>query len=179
MDRDPGKSIIASFLFSKFKISLKYTAEYINEYAKDCVYENRLNVLKNDQIYIFAKQNHKLLMIKNYEKCPDFVISDSPLLLSNIYGELNNSISDSFKNLVNEVFNSYNNINFFIERDNNIKYEVNGRVQTEDEAKLIDKKIKSYLINNKIIFESIKFDDINSVYNNIMISSQFLKAKKS
>lgn len=161
MGPDVGKSTIASYIFSKIKMSTKYTAEYISEYAKDCVYENRLNILKNDQLYILAKQNHRLVMIKNYEKCPDFVITDSPLLLSNIYGELNNSISDTFKSLVLEIFNSYKNINFFIERGSNIKYEVNGRIQNEDEAKRLDNKIKDHLNKYSIKFDILKYDNID------------------
>lgn len=158
-------------------MSSKFTAEYISEYAKDCVYENRLNILEKDQLYIFAKQNHKLLMIKNYEKCPNFVITDSPLILSNIYGELNNSISNSFKSLVLETFNSYNNINFFIERGTGIKYEENGRIQTEEEAKEIDKKIVKYLVDNNIDFEPLKCDNMHIIFERVMYSNQFSKIK--
>ena len=156
-----GKSTIASYIFSKIKMSTKYTAEYVSEFAKDCVYENRLNILKNDQLYVFAKQNHKLVMIKNYEKCPNFVVTDSPLILSNIYGEINNSISNSFKMLVLETFNSYDNINFFIERKINIKYEVNGRIQSEQEAKEIDSIILNYLNKHNIKFDILKYDDVD------------------
>ena len=158
-------------------MSSKYTAEYVEEYAKDCVYENRLNLIKNDQLYVFAKQNHKLTMIKNYEKCPDFVITDSPLILSNIYGDINNSISDTFKSLVLETFNSYNNINFFIERGSGIKYEVNGRIQTEEEAKEIDEKIKNYLVENHIDFEPLSCENVNSIFERILHSNQFFKIK--
>ena len=175
VDLDVGKSTIAAFLFSKFKMTSKYTVEYAGEYAKDCVYEDRLNILKNDQLYIFAKQNHKLVMIKNYEKCPDFVITDSPLILSNIYGEINNSVSDKFKDLVLETFNSYTNMNFFIERCSNLKYEVNGRIQNEEEAKEIDNKIKGYLTNNNISFETLRCDDINSIYERVLYLNQFFK----
>lgn len=163
-------------MFSRLKLSAKFTAEYVCEYAKDCVYEDRLNILKNDQFYIFAKQNHKLLMIKNNEKCPDFVITDSPLILSNIYGEINNTISDAFKTVVLDTFNSYNNINYFIERGDDVKYEVNGRIQSEEEAKKIDEKVIKYLLENNINFEPIKLTDINFAFERIIHSMQFLKA---
>lgn len=167
-DLGVGKSTIGAYLFSKFKMSPNFTVELINEYAKDCVYENRLNVIKDDQLYIFAKQNHKLVAIKNYEKSPDFVISDSPLLLSNIYGEINNSVSELFKSFVLETFKSYENLNFFIERNKNIKYEVNGRLQTIEEAIKIDNKIKDYLIKNNINFEIIKNENLKLIFEKII-----------
>ena len=177
MVQDVGKSVIASFLFAKLKIITKLNIEYVNEYAKDCVYEDRLNILKNDQLYLFAKQNHKLTMLKNYEKSPDFVIVDSPLLLSNIYGTINDSISNTFKKLVTETFNSYNNINFFIERNTNVNYQESGRVQSEDEAKEIDEKIKQYLIKSKVKFEPLYNEDLNSILERVLHSEQFLNLK--
>jgi dephospho-CoA kinase len=57
-----GKSTIAAYVFSQLKIK-NYSCEYVNEYAKDCVYEGRSTVLLNDQLYVLAKQNHKLKML--------------------------------------------------------------------------------------------------------------------
>jgi phosphoribosylamine--glycine ligase len=49
----------------------------------------------------------------------DFAIVDSPLLLSNVYGKINNSVPNSFYNLTLDYFKSYNNINFFVQRKHN------------------------------------------------------------
>jgi hypothetical protein len=47
----------------------------------------------------------------------DFAIVDSPLLLSNIYGEYNSSVPNSFYQVALDYFRSYDNVNFFIERN--------------------------------------------------------------
>lgn len=57
-----------------------------------------------------------------------YAIVDSPLLLSSIYGGIYNSITKNFNDYVIELFNSYDNINFFIER-NEAYFETNGRIQ--------------------------------------------------
>lgn len=151
-----GKSTTAAFIFSQLKIN-NISCQYINEYAKDCVYEGRNTVIQNDQLYILAKQNHKLKMLELSNQA-QYAIVDSPLLLSSIYGGIYNSITKNFNDYVIELFNSYDNINFFIER-NEAYFETNGRIQKNiQQAKDIDNLIKNFLIKN-----GIKFSIINNI----------------
>ena len=151
-----GKSTTAAFIFSQLKIN-NISCQYINEYAKDCVYEGRNTLMQNDQLYILAKQNHKLKMLE-LSKQAQYAIVDSPLLLSSIYGGIYNSITKNFNDYVIELFNSYDNINFFIER-NETYFETNGRIQKNiQQAKDIDNLIKNFLIKN-----GIKFSIINNI----------------
>lgn len=146
-----GKSTTAAYVFSQFKMR-GFGCQYVNEYAKDCVYQQRFALLQKDQLYILAKQNHKLKMLEIGAKI-DFAIVDSPLLLSNIYGHYNNSVPQSFYKLVLDYFNSYDNVNFFIER--NSKFEANNRIHNQEESIKIDNYIKQYLVENNIAFEDI------------------------
>lgn len=164
-----GKSTTAAYVFSKLK-TVGISCEYINEYAKDCVYEGRDTIVKNDQLYILSKQNHKLKMLElsGQARC---AIVDSPLLLSNIYGRLHNSITDKFEDFTLELFNSYHNVNFFIKRKNGY-FESDGRFQKNiEEAVEIDNKIFDYLINQNIKFENINgIDDFpfNKIINELV-----------
>lgn len=146
-----GKSTTAAYLFSRLKMNNR-RCQYVNEYAKQCVYEKRELLLTNDQLYVLAKQNHKLTMLKLGGDV-EFAIVDSPLLLSNIYGKINNSIPQSFHNLTLDYFKSYDNVNFFVQRTQN--YEVQNRLQNLNQAKKIDVYIKNYLINHDIFFQEI------------------------
>lgn len=146
-----GKSTIAAYVFSQLKIK-NYSCEYVNEYAKDCVYEGRNTVLLNDQLYVLAKQNHKLKMLQ-LGKQIDFAIVDSPLLLSNVYGKINNSVPNSFYNLTLDYFKSYNNINFFVQRKHN--FQDKNRIHNEQQSIKIDDYIKDYLVENNILFEDL------------------------
>lgn len=162
-----GKSTTAAYLFSQLKIA-NHSCQYVNEYAKQCVYENRQLLLRNDQLYVLAKQNHKLLMLKLGGNI-QFAIVDSPLLLSNIYGEYNSSVPKSFQQLTLDYFNQYENINFFIER--NVNFQSSNRIHNREQSQLIDKYIKEYLVKNNIIFQEIysKYDIIQQLKKSIQL----------
>lgn len=151
-----GKSTLAAFLFSYLKSRKNTSAELITEFAKDLVYEGQLNTLKIDQLYVFANQNHRMKMIQDYTPNVDFIITDSPLLLSNIYGEINNSIDENFKSFATSIFNSYENINLFISRRGQFRYEEGGRIQTNEEAENVHNNIKKYLNDNNIKYHEIE-----------------------
>ena len=58
-----GKSTTAAGLFFAMK-TLGYKVELVNEYAKMCVWEDRISTL-DDQLYITAKQNHQLERLRS------------------------------------------------------------------------------------------------------------------
>lgn len=140
-----GKSTIAALVFGELK-KKGYEIELVTEYAKDKVWEESYKTLEN-QIYVFGKQLHRIWRIKNKV---NFIITDSPILLSIIYDKEKN---DNLKRLVLDVHNNFNNINILIKRDT--IYNPNGRFQNEIEAKQIDKQIMNLLKNNSIDFHEI------------------------
>ena len=140
-----GKSTIAALVFGELK-KKGYEIELVTEYAKDKVWEESYKTLEN-QIYVFGKQLHRIWRVKNKV---NFIITDSPILLSIIYDKEKN---DNLKRLVLDVHNNFNNINILIKRDT--IYNPNGRFQNEIEAKLIDKQIINLLKNNSIDFHEI------------------------
>ena len=148
-----GKSTMASMLFAKLKMQ-GVLCEYVTEYAKDMVWENRYNIL-NDQLYILAKQFRSLNRINGEV---DVIITDSPLLASLYYNSAIQNPTDrlneeTLKNLILELNAKFNNIYFFVERRH--KYEQQGRYQTESESIQVAKKIRSMLdglgINYKVL----------------------------
>jgi hypothetical protein len=143
-----GKSSISAGLFYRMKL-LEYKVELVQEYAKDMTYEKRSNILE-DQLYVFAKQARRLERLKGHV---DYVITDSPLLLSMVY----NTKSEILNELIEETFNSYANINFLLKRTK--KYQTYGRNQTEEEAKEIDLKIAKMLIEKRYWYYNIDADE--------------------
>ena len=77
----------------------------------------------DDQIYIFAKQLHKLFVLKDKV---DIIVTDCSLLNSLVYGERN----EHFDGLVLNQFNQFNNLNILIHRKQ--EYEQSGRVETKE-----------------------------------------------
>jgi hypothetical protein len=139
-----GKSTTAAGLFYDLKVK-GYCVELVTEYAKDMVYEKRHNILE-DQLYILAKQARRISRLKD---SVDFVVTDSPILLSMIY----NTDTDIINDLAIEIFNRYDNTNLFITREK--AYQPYGRMQTLTQAKEIDQKILQCLLTLGFPFDII------------------------
>ena len=126
-----GKSTLA--LGIAHALSVKgHRVELIQEFAKEKVWEEALKVL-DDQTYIFAKQSRRMNRVRGKV---DYIVTDSPLMLSHLYGA---DEPQAFLDLVTETFNSFNNVNIFLERGH--KYDPVGRIQTEGESEALKPKI--------------------------------------
>lgn len=143
-----GKSTTAAGIFNLLKLH-DVDAEIVTEFAKDLVWEGRAKTMDN-QRYLYGKQHHRIWRLN---KSVDVVVTDSPLLLSLVYGSLNSNVSEDFFKDVKKAYNEFNNINFFLKRTK--KYNPNGRNQNEDEAKEIDNLIKTMLEENNYNYESV------------------------
>lgn len=163
-----GKSTFAAMLFSFLKKN-NYNAELITEVAKDFVYENRLKTLQNDQLFVTASQNHKQLILQ--ENNIEYIITDSPILLGCIYNKTINE--ELFNNFFLDIFNQYNNINFFIKNEYQKKfYENSGRRHNLEESKLAQEKIHKLLDTNKISYTEItQQTPLEKIYKTIISKS--------
>lgn len=141
-----GKSSCAADLFAEMKWG-NHNVELIDEYAKIKVWEHHRNILE-DQMYVSAKQNRKLERLQGQV---DWVIADSPLLMCIPY--IPSGYCSHFKPLIREMFDRYDNINYFLIREK--AYNPIGRNQTEEEAKELDNQIKNLLIDEGLEFKEL------------------------
>jgi len=158
-----GKSTTAAGLFNLMKLK-GYKVELVLEYAKDLVYEERLDA--TDQFYIFTKQRKRLMRLNNKV---DYVVTDSPLLLSLLYAP--EDYPEEFKLLVKYFNNEFNNLYFYINR---VKaYARYGRKHTEEESDALGKKLLSILIKEDLPLIRINGDEDApfKIYNQIKIIS--------
>jgi RecA/RadA recombinase len=156
-----GKSTVAAQLFALMK-KMNYNVEFVTEYAKELTYEGRYNVLDQDQLYVFAKQHRKIMRLKNRV---EYIISDSPLLLSSVYSELNPfNVHDHsiFEKLVFNINEQYGNIDILLLRNSDYIYKQEGRYQDEEGALFVDKRIKT-LIDKKCLGIIHLLSDDNAV----------------
>lgn len=124
-----GKSTTAAGLFYEMK-KAGYSVELVTEYIKGAVWEDRVSVI-NDQLYILAKQARKLSIL---EGKVEFIITDSPILLTLIYCE-----DKSIHNVAKKIHFNSKPIDVFLQREK--QYVEAGRLHTEVEARKIDSKI--------------------------------------
>jgi len=139
-----GKSTTAAGLFFKMKVcKIIDSVELITEFAKDLVYAGRFKELNNNQLYITVKQYSRMERLRGQV---DYMITDSPLILGIIYKPDN--YFNNYDSLLNELHNSFDNVNIVINRVK--EYKSYGRMQTEEESDKIAIKIKRFLDYNKI-----------------------------
>lgn len=143
-----GKSTTRAGLFNLMKVN-DINCEEVTEYAKDVTWDESQPML-SDQLFVLANQQRRLFRLQNKV---EWAISDSPLLLS-IHYVTPEYLPKSFSNLVFELWESYENFNFFIERRK--RYNPVGRNQSEMEAVEIDKNIRRMLEENGIPYTSIE-----------------------
>ncbi len=146
-----GKSTKAAGLYYKMNMA-GYSVELNNEFAKECVWEDNVPMLK-DQLFMLAHQHRKILRLVGKV---DYVITDSPVLLSGIYRELYDGpmYSDLIDQLALECYNKYDNVNFMLDRPNFFKQ--TGRAQNEEGSIDIDNAILQQFKDLKLPFFHLK-----------------------
>lgn len=146
-----GKSTTAADLFALMKWN-NMNAELVNEYAKEVTWEERFRILE-DQFYVTAKQNRKLTRIKDQV---EWAVTDSPLILALAYAK-EDYLPNYFRKLVMELYDTYDNINIFLEREK--PYHKVGRSQTEEQARAIDDWVRSFLDEHNYPYYVVKADE--------------------
>lgn len=147
-----GKSTNAAKIFAELKMK-GVNCEMALEFAKDKVWEESFRTM-DDQIYIFGKQFHRIWRLKDKV---DVIICDSPLPISIVYDKEN---SNAFHQLIMEQFNKFHNLNFYLKRS--AAYQQEGRIQTEEEARKVDKIVENVLADYKIPFITLDIDSVSS-----------------
>lgn len=128
-----GKSSGAAYIFSKLKM-IGISCELVPEYAKDKVWEGNKEIfLPENQVYIFGKQYYRISRLIGKV---DYVITDSPILLSNVYNK-SDVLKKHFCDAVRDCHKNFNNINYYIKRAK--PFDPNGRNEKtqEDSDKFI------------------------------------------
>lgn len=151
-----GKSTTASAVFSEMKYR-GINCEYVQEYAKDKAWEfgtNHLGVPKvmQAQEYIFGKQHFRL---RRCSESVDVIVTDSPILLGLVYTP-DDFPMPSLRSTIKEAYDMYDNMNVFLIRGK--QYNPNGRFQTEEQAKGLDGKIESMLIQQNVPYTTVNSD---------------------
>lgn len=158
-----GKSTTALGL--TYMLRLKgYKAEYVSEYAKDLVAEESVHKLKH-QLYVFAKQLKKVDVLLNKEL--DYIVTDSPTLLSYFYGEKFQVNLDGFKELVLSSFKSTPQLNIFLKRT--LPFDETLRLQTAEESDRDSSDLLKILNDCEISFITLNSDGdtVNNILNHL------------
>ena len=138
-----------------------YNAEYVQEYAKELVYEKDMEMLDGSpehQYEILKEQTRR--MDRLYDQV-DFIVTDSPVMLNTIY---NKQLTPEYESLVNELQGDYINYSFFMERDAS-NFEEEGRIHNLTESIEKDNEIKDMLQKNEIKYKTYNHENVNEIVN--------------
>lgn len=151
-----GKSSIAAGLTYELKrrhISCDNPYEFPKLLAWD---EN--NIAIKDQLYVLGNQHRGI--VKSFNKV-DYIIIDSPILLSLIYKDYYSKeeypsvlYKGLFKEMVLNIHKFYDNVDIVLKRSSG-NFNSKERYQTLDESIELDHRITNMLIENKINFFEI------------------------
>ncbi len=155
-----GKSTTAAGVYHQLK-QMNKNVEYVSEYAKDLIYENRFERL-DDYLYVLAEQHHRLYRLRDRV---DYVVCDGSFLLGYIHYS-KKSIYDKklMQNLILDIFNKYDNINYLLNRKKSI-YQTTGRKESLEQALNLDKKLLKLFNKKNIVYKKLS---LNNAVNQIL-----------
>lgn len=165
-----GKSTTAAGVFYRLK-ELGFNCEMNREYVKGWAWEGR-KVQSGDQTYFFAKQSRteRILMREGL----DYIITDSPLLLTHYYGLKYDEYEQRFN--TSEIMlkhhhefckdHGYKVEHFVLERHK--PYNPAGRWQTEDEAISFDVEIRALLDKKGIKYKVISSTPVDKIVQEVL-----------
>lgn len=156
-----GKTTAALELTAALK-KAGYDVEYVSEYAKELVREGKLDVL-DDQKAVIEEQYKRLhnMAVSGVE----IIVTDSPLLLGQVYGQ--GKIDEAYHKQIREYYDSFDNFNLRVVRAEDSTYQQEGRVENESQAKDLDERIRTMLIENKVFYGNYQRDEIEKTVERI------------
>jgi deoxyadenosine/deoxycytidine kinase len=155
-----GKSSIANGLTYKLK-KKHISCDNPYEFPKILAWDENHSAIR-DQLYVLANQHRGI--VKSYGKV-DYIILDSPILLSLIYKNYYKSneypatlYGESFDKMILDVHNQYDNINIVLNRSIGVHNE-KERYQTLEQSMLLDIEIENTLIKHNLPYIKVDVND--------------------
>lgn len=153
-----------------------YVAEYVQEYAKELVWDNNLDLLNGSMENQFTILQEQLKRVDRLYGKVDFIVTDSPILLNTEYLK---DTSPEYSSAVQNLYGQFNNFNYFVER-NVSAFETEGRIHNLEQSLKIDNNLKNTLQAMNIEFGTYTHSTIDNVVQNAIDYKQnFLQDMKA
>ena len=126
------------------------SVEIAHEVAKDLVWENRMDILREDQLIVFAEQHRRVARLIGKV---DYVIVDCPLLMCIPY--ICEGFYKNLEPLIVESWNAFDNISFVLERSPDAVYVEDGRYHNKQQSIEKHQEIVDVLVKYDVEYTSI------------------------
>lgn len=140
-----GKSTSAAYAYYLLKAA-GLNVELVREFVKNWAYEKR-DIGTYDQIYFLGRQVRRESML--YGKV-DWIVTDSPILMNAFYSKIycSPNLADGIKEAIMAYYRQANedgHKHYHVMLKRSKPYVNDGRYQTEEQAKEIDKGVRDML----------------------------------
>lgn len=140
-----GKSTTMLDLTSDLKL-MGLSVENTPEFYKELILEDSHKAAFGGQLYILGEQNRRLARLEGKN---EFAVTDCPLPLIGYYTP--EDYVPGFSEFVKNLYNRYNNINYFILRKH--EFEKEKRIHSEEQSDNIAEELLEMLDTYKIPFK--------------------------
>lgn len=136
-----------------------FVTEYVQEYAKELVWDNKLDLLNGSMENQFAILQEQLNRIDRLYGKVDFIVTDSPVLLNATYLKESN---EKYVKAVQEIYSHFDNFNYFVER-NVEAFETEGRIHNLEQSLQIDDELKDTLTELNLEYNTYNHSTIDNI----------------
>jgi hypothetical protein len=174
-----GKSVTAARLFGDISAIKddrgrpQYRLEHVTEYIKSWAYLKR-SPRSFEPLYIFAKQVHREDLVLRHVP---ILVTDSPVLGCAVYAEDQGfDATEEMIRIADKFERRFPSLNIVLDREG-IVYENEGRFQTLNEAKVIDRKIYDLVCahadpSHVHMIRTLDYDQIKTLVTKVIQQSQ-------
>ena len=143
-----GKSTAALGLSYELKKKAR-NVEYVQEFAKDLTYNSLLEKYIPNQSYIIAEQYKRIYDLVDLV---DYIVTDAGIEISALHASKESKVVED---LAWYLRNKTEQITIFMEKNPDVKYDSNGRIETEKESQEFGEKLENYLSANNVIYHKV------------------------
>lgn len=133
--------------------------EYVSEYAKELVWDGKNEFLDGSLEHQKILLKEQLRRIDRLIGKVDVIVTDSPILLNPIYLKEQDA---EYEKLVMQRFNQYNNINVFVQRNQDV-FEQEGRIHNLQQSRDIDNRILGFMDRFNVEYKIYYHQNINNI----------------
>lgn len=156
-----GKSTLAARAFSELK-SLQYNVGLVQEYVKEFAVHGDDRPKYWDYVHTFGEQMRREYLL--FKQGHEVIVTCSPLLLQCVYAEKHaRCCSDELIQLALKFEQDVPNVSFFILRSKDQPYSTDGRWETFEQAKGMDREIQSFLSWYDVPLILLRYDEVDKI----------------
>lgn len=151
----PGAGKSTAALGTAYELKKRaLSVEYVQEFAKELVYNGLLEKYIPNQSYIVSEQYKRIYDLLGQV---DYIVTDAGLEITALHSSKEDKVVED---LAWYLRNKVNQMTIFIERDEeNVPFETKGRTESEAESRLFSIRLEKYLQANNVKYIKVKGTD--------------------